>query len=110
MDITYNIQNLGNNILLLTEDTSIDAPYFLAVITDPWTATIKSAVITPQGCDKAWELNFVGVNENYEDLLSGEIFFDNLGTWKAAIYEQSGAANTNADNAIFLININLQVQ
>lgn len=106
----YNIKSSGNNVILYNEDVTISSPYFLVILTNIWTGETKNAVLTPQGCANNWELNFIGVGEDYEDLTSGEIYFDKLGTWTAAIYEQSGSGNTDPDYATLLTTEKLQVQ
>jgi len=64
-------------------------PFFLLVLTNPYTQAEKTATITPEGSDGKWILNIIGVAEAYEDLAAGEINFDQLGTWEVAVHLNS---------------------
>lgn len=76
-----------------------DDPLFTFTLTNLWTDGSKVATITPEGTDGEWVLNVIGIIAAYEDLSSGEIYFDSLGTWEAVV----SVSGTDIDT------INLQV-
>lgn len=83
MDIIYNIQQIGNNRILLNDE--ISSFTFTCVLKNPWTNEEKTATIAGVGRSEEFVLNFIGVSEPYEDLASGQIYFDNEGTWQCNI-------------------------
>jgi hypothetical protein len=109
MDLIYNVQDIGENKLLTGYDIPISDPYILAIIQHGNCVTDKAAIIQPEGCNEEWVLNFEGVANVYEDLLSGLIYYNFNGTWNAELYYQASDSNTDPDNAIFIDSINLQV-
>lgn len=110
MDISYSISKIGSNIILTDYTIPITSPYILAVLTLPTNcASSKTAIITGDQCNADWEINFRGVQESYEDLLAGLIYFNVAGTWSASLYYQSSDSNTDTANATYIDGINLQV-
>lgn len=86
MDLIYNIKQIGVNKLLF--DFSVGTnPTFLFVMTNPWTAETKTGELPKEGSDGAWILTVTGVVEPYEDLCSGNIYFDLLGLYPVSIYK-----------------------
>lgn len=86
MDIIYNVQRIGDNKLLFNYTLDNDLPVFVGVLTNPWTKISKTAAtITHEGTDGEWILNIIGIVQAYEDLSSGQVFFNNIGTWKTTI-------------------------
>ncbi len=85
MDIIYNIQQIGTNKILFNETINNTSATFSVRLTNPWTQEQKTATIVAQGTDGEWILNFEGSSGAYEDLNSGLIEFENLGTWNADI-------------------------
>ncbi len=85
MDIIYNVQKIGANKLLFNYTVNNAIPVFVGVLTNPWTNISKTATITHEGTDGEWILNIIGIVQAYEDLSSGQVFFDNIGTWKTTI-------------------------
>ena len=84
--IIYDIQQVGNNEILFNETVSVAGPFFILVLTNPWTAEQKVATIQPDGSDGERILNIVGTTQPYEDLLAGLIEFENIGTWNCVVY------------------------
>jgi len=111
MDLIYNINRIGNNIILADIDLPAADFLILAILSLPVDCGLndKGAIIDPEGCNGNWRINFQGIAQAYEDLLSGQIFFSVGGTWTAALYHQQSTTNVDPDNATFLKNINLQV-
>lgn len=86
MDLKYDIQQLGNNRILFNEAVNVVDPFFLCVCVNPWTQVSKTLHIVPEGTDGEWILNIIGALESYQDLVGGEIYFEDIGTWEVAIY------------------------
>lgn len=86
MDVIYDVRQIGANRLLFNETVSVVDPFFLCVLTNPWTKVSKTAHIIPEGTDSRWIINIIGIAEAYQDLLAGEVYFDNIGTWECDVY------------------------
>jgi len=86
MDIVYAIQQIGSNRILFNETVNVVDPFFLCVVTNPWTAEAKTLHIIPEETDGEWVLNVVGIAEAYQDLVGGRIYFPNIGTYEVDIY------------------------
>lgn len=83
MDLIYDVQKEGINKLLILE-TSPDV--LSLVLTNPWTKEEKTLIITTEGENGERILVFTGVsNPGYEDLPSGLIYFDDIGTWEGRL-------------------------
>ena len=83
MDIIYNIQQIGNNRILLNDDIDgsvllTTTPFFTLQLRNPWTDELKMAQIVPVGQNENWILNIQGVSQPYGDLAAGLIYFDDL--------------------------------
>lgn len=100
MDIIYDIQQIGANLLLFNYTVNKSAPVFTIVFTNPWTSEEKTLSITHDGTDGEWILTITGIAEAYEDLSSGNIYLSHIGTWPAVVKESGSVVK----------NINLQVQ
>jgi hypothetical protein len=109
MDLTYIVSNLGVSRLLFNFTVEPLDPTFLVLFTDPCGTSTKNVLFFPDGCDGNWIVVVDSVNEAYESLLDGIIYFGELGTWEAKIYVQDGTTNTDPDNAEFLANVLVQV-
>lgn len=109
MDITYTIPQLGVSEILLNFDVETESPTFLIVLTDPCGLSTKNALFTPTKCNENWNIIVDAVNRPYESLTDGAIFFDQLGTWDAAIYSQANLSNTDPNNAVFVADALFQV-
>lgn len=99
MDLIYNIQQIGANLLLFNYTVNKTVPVFTIVFTNPWTAEEKILSITHDGTDGEWILSITGIAQAYEDLSSGQIYLSLIGTWPAAVKESGTLIKT----------INLQV-
>lgn len=109
----YNISQIGDNIILTNYDIPIDSPFFLAVLKVPCYSgkdgQSKNAILNSTGCNSYYNLSFTGVEEVSENLLVGDIYYPNIGTWTADIYYQDNDTNTDLINATFIDSLNLQV-
>lgn len=109
----YNISQTGNNVILVDYDIDITSPYFLAVLKVPCYSgkdgQSKNAIIDSSECDNYYDLAFTGVDEVDENLLIGDIYYPNIGTWTVDLYYQDNDTNTDPLNATFLESFNLQV-
>ena len=110
MDLTYIVLALGNTNFLFNYETGLDSPYFLFVLTSPCGQITKSAIFNPSGCDLNWIITVVGIQEIYEDLDSGQIYFNESGSWSASAYYQSSSTNTDPENATFVTDLTFQVR
>lgn len=110
----YNANQIGSNNLILNESIP-DGSYILAVLYIPCNNNStningnKKVILTATKCNGYVEVDFEGVQESYESLLDGLIYFQDIGTWKVNIYHQLSATNTDVNAATFLNEINLQV-
>jgi len=109
MDLTYLIPNLGVSEILLNFTVEPLSPTFLIVLTNPSGTSTKNVLFTPSGCDGSWIAVVDSVNQPYEDLTGGAIYFDVLGSWGAKIYVQDSNSNTDPDNAVFITDAIFQV-
>lgn len=109
MDITYIIPDLGVSQILLNFNVEPVLPTFLIVLTDPSGVDSKNVLFTPTGCDGNWIIVVNSVNQAYEDLNDGIIYFDELGTWAVKIYVQDSNSNTDPASAYFITNALFQV-
>ena len=109
MDLTYIIPNLGVSQILLNFVVAPLSPTFLLLVTDPSGVSTKNMLITPSGCDGSWIGVVDSVNQAYEDLADGIIYFDVLGSWGVKIYVQDSNSNTDPDNAEFITDAIFQV-
>ena len=110
----YNITQIGSNNILLNLDVMEIDPFFLTVFKMPCyngdESRTKTAFLNyQQECEGKYIMSFDGVQEEYEDLDDGMIYYNMLGTWSADLYVQDNDLNTDPDNAEFLITIELQV-
>lgn len=107
----YTVRKIGANTILTDYTIPIDNPYILAILNVPMDCndTEKAVIITPVECNGDWTINFQGVQEVYEDLTAGQIYFSVGGTWLTSIYYQASSSNIDPDNATSLGTINLQV-
>ena len=109
MDVTYTLQDLGFQTFLVNYYTGLTAPYFLIGFTSPDGTETKFALIEAEGGERNWRLSIDGVNDIYEDLDAGYVYFGELGTWKGDVYYQASAVNTDPDNAFYLGAVLFQV-
>jgi len=107
----YNQPEIGANVILNHQVIGIDDPVFLGVFKVPCfrTGKSKNALIPSAECEDYYNFTITGVAEAYQDLLNGEIFFSNLGTWDVDLYFQTSTTNTDPVNATFLETFQLQV-
>jgi len=88
LDIIYNIQQIGSNRFLFNYTVNSTTPVFILVITNPWTSEVKTVTLTtPDGDDGEWIFNIIGIQEAYEDLNAGEVFFPDIGTYSCTVSE-----------------------
>ncbi len=112
MDLIYNCSQESENKILIQYSGLPDSIYFLVSIKNPCydvSGVFKNAILTPDGCDGGYILNFHAVTESNEDLINGLINFKFIGTYKTDIYYQDNNTNTDPDNATYLSTIKLQV-
>ena len=112
MDIIYNFKQIGDNDILVYYQIPIDDPFFLVVLKVPCfhqSGVSKVAIISATDCGDYFDLSFTGVPAIYEDLLNGEIYFQNIGTWSADVYYQDNDTNVDPVNATYLDSIQFQV-
>jgi len=86
VDIIYDIKQLGVEKFLFNFNTGNNTA-FLFVMTNPWTAETKTGELPSEGVNEEWILTVVGSPQAYEDLCSGEIYFDLLGLYEVKIYK-----------------------
>lgn len=110
----YNVRQIGSNRLRINEEIPVNN-FILAVLYVPCNNNStdingdKKAILTPLNCSSYFTIDFFGVTSFYEDLLNGEIYFSNLGTWTANLYYQESQTNEDINQATFLETIELQV-
>lgn len=103
MDIVYSIRQVGNNNILFNETVNVVDPFFLCVITNPWTAEEKTLHIIPEETDGEWILNIIGIGQAYQDLGGGSIYFPNIGTYEVSIYLNEVVASALIRNCKFQV-------
>ena len=90
----YDIIQLEENKLLLADNVAAD-PIFSFSITNPWTGATKTANIPKEGADGDWVLVITSTTEALEDLSTGLIYFDNIGTWTGVLTASGYSRNIN---------------
>lgn len=109
----YNFSQTGINAFDVYYDIDIDSPYFLGVLKVPcYSGKIgqsESVLIPSVECGDYYTLTIDGVDEIDEDLLTGLVYFPNIGTWTLDLYYQDNDTNTDPNNATFLEAFELQV-
>ena len=109
MDVTFTIPQIGEGTVLLNYNIPLESPYFLISLTDPCGVDTKYAIFDPSGCNYNWAITFTGVQAIYEDLTSGDVYWDEAGTWSGSIYYQASSSNQDPDNATLVDYILVQV-
>lgn len=115
----YNAKKLGTQSIQVNYTIPINDPYFLGVISAPFNSNSKNAIFISESCDggkdldvnpdRYYILRFTGVAKAYEDLVNGDIYFSEMGTYDVALYYQESATNTDPDNATLVEILQLQV-
>lgn len=110
----YNAQQVGSNRLIINE-TIPAGQNVLAVLYIPCNNNStdingdKKAILSVDRCNGYFIVDFEGVASFYEDLLSGEINFEYLGTWNIDLYYQESDLNTDVNQATYITRVKLQV-
>jgi len=104
----YNAKPIGANTIIVNYAIPIDSPTFLAVFTGP-RGEIKTVLIPNSEDGDFYQLTITGVVESYQDLNSGNVFFDTEGTWSILLHFQASAVNTNPALATVLESFKYQV-
>jgi|TARA_R110000796_G_scaffold96163_2_gene201737 hypothetical protein len=108
----YNIQQLAVNTILANYVIPIDTPTFLGVFKVPCfdaSEVSKNVIIPDSECGNVYEFVITGTSEIYEDLTSGDIYFEDLGTWTVDLYYQASTTNLNPTLATFIETFKIQV-
>ena len=108
----YNIKQIGTNAILFDYDIP-DNQFVLAVFRVPCYSgrsnQSKVSILSYGECDNAQLILFTGVDQVYEDLTDGLIYYQNIGTWEADLYYQDNNTNLDPELATFIDTIQLQV-